>query len=416
MALISVVMPVLDTRPAFLLEAIESILTQTHINLELIVVDDGSRDQRTLDVLSRCSQQDARVRVVRHDQQQGVARALNTGLGVARGDFIARMDSDDVSMSTRLEEQLAYLNKHPYVAVVGTAVEIFYSRDEDSGTTTTTITTATTTTTTTSTSITATPTGTTTVSSIPTETNIATTVAAADETRREFKETPTSARVIVHPCTPGLVRWSMAFYCSVAHPTVLVRADAMRALGGYSDKYAHCEDYHLWLRFLALRPSTAAAATETIPKNDGSITAVPTAVEIANLPGVLLRLRKHGGGVSARRALEQSTSADIAAEDFLARQLPGTDRAPSQYLRDPSLLTELTDIRRTFDLLLAWETHCCTLCPMAAKDIRADCAKRMGELVTLAMQLDGSSSITTGMWRVWMGRDPRAMLASLLGS
>jgi hypothetical protein len=158
------------------------------------------------------------------------------------------------------------------------------------------------------------------------------------------------------------------------------------------------------------------AATETIGKKDGSTTAVPTAVEMANLPGVLLRLRKHGGGVSARRALEQSTSADLAAEDFLARQLPGIDRASSQYLRDPSLLAELTDVRRTFDLLLAWETRCCTLCPMATKDIRADCAKRMGELVTLAMQLDGSSSITTGMWRVWMGRDPRAMLSSLLGS
>ena len=146
------------------------------------------------------------------------------------------------------------------------------------------------------------------------------------------------------------------------------------------------------------------------------MTTAATAVELANLPDVLLRLRKHGGGVSTRRALEQSISAGRATSDFLARELPGIDYTSSQYLRDPSLLTELTDVGCTFDLLLAWETRCCTLSPTATKDIRADCAKRMGELVTLAMQLDGSSSITTGMWREWMGRDPRAMLASLLGS
>jgi hypothetical protein len=196
----------------------------------------------------------------------------------------------------------------------------------------------------------------------------------------------------------------------------LARADAIFALGGYSEEYAHCEDYHLWLRFLRARAGTIASVEEVIAMAGASGIA-PTAVELANLPDVLLRLRKHGGGISTRRAMEQSRKADLVAHNFFACEMaPGITNSYSQFLRDPTLLTILDDVAGTFDLLLSWEARCCTLCPAATENIRADCAKRMGELVTRAMQLNGSSPITTSMWRTWMGRDPRAMLASLLGS
>lgn len=112
MSLISVVMPVLDAGP-WLGESIDSILAQTHADLELVVVDDGSSDD-SRKVAAAAAARDERVRTLFLDPLLGntsSARAANAGIAVARGDHIARMDGDDIALPHRLERELAYLEE-----------------------------------------------------------------------------------------------------------------------------------------------------------------------------------------------------------------------------------------------------------------------------------------------------------------
>jgi glycosyltransferase involved in cell wall biosynthesis len=101
--LVSVLLPVYNNM-AYLSDAISSILTQTVDDLECIIFDDGSTEP-VWQVIETFT--DPRLVLVRHPTNRGLAAALNFSLDVARGRYFARMDSDDVSLPTRLEEQLA---------------------------------------------------------------------------------------------------------------------------------------------------------------------------------------------------------------------------------------------------------------------------------------------------------------------
>lgn len=100
--------------------AIESILTQTEPDFELLVVDDGSTDG-TPAILEALAASDPRMRLVRQ-ANAGIASALNAGLALARGRYVARMDADDLSLPTRLERQRATLDAHPEVGLVSCLV------------------------------------------------------------------------------------------------------------------------------------------------------------------------------------------------------------------------------------------------------------------------------------------------------
>lgn len=118
---ISVVMCVYNAR-RFLVETIRGVLAQTCSDFELIAVNDGSRDG-SLDILRRFEAQDPRVRVITRENR-GIARSANEGIAAARGFYIARHDSDDVSFPTRLEAQARYLDEHPDVVAVGAQMQI----------------------------------------------------------------------------------------------------------------------------------------------------------------------------------------------------------------------------------------------------------------------------------------------------
>src|SRR5688572_18122022 len=92
----------------FLREAVESILRQTYGDFEFVIVDDGSTDG-TRDILQTYECKDRRVRIHRQPRNLGVTSALNQGCRLASGSFIARMDADDISVTTRLDQQIAYL-------------------------------------------------------------------------------------------------------------------------------------------------------------------------------------------------------------------------------------------------------------------------------------------------------------------
>src|SRR5713101_2694160 len=108
--LISVVTAV--DRRQYLESSLASVLTQTNVELELVVVDDASVDGAA-EVLARLADRDPRVRVLRQPQRRGLTEALIVGCTAARGPFIARHDSDDLSLPLRLERQLELLVSHP---------------------------------------------------------------------------------------------------------------------------------------------------------------------------------------------------------------------------------------------------------------------------------------------------------------
>lgn len=121
---VSVLMPVYNGE-RFVGEAIESILCQSLESFELIVIDDGSTD-RTSEILDLYSRRDARVRVVRQPNS-GIVAALNTGLEVVRGRFVARMDADDVAMPDRLQIQAGFLEKNADYVAVGSSYALIGS-------------------------------------------------------------------------------------------------------------------------------------------------------------------------------------------------------------------------------------------------------------------------------------------------
>ncbi len=94
----------------YLREAIDSILDQTLADFEFLIIDDCSTDS-SLKIISSYS--DPRIRFVPNEQNLGLTKSLNKGLALAKGEYIARMDADDVSLPTRLEKQAAFLDSHP---------------------------------------------------------------------------------------------------------------------------------------------------------------------------------------------------------------------------------------------------------------------------------------------------------------
>jgi glycosyltransferase involved in cell wall biosynthesis len=167
----------------FLREAIASVFAQTLGDLELIVIDDASTDE-TPTVLAAV--EDPRLRVLRNDEQGGLAVSLNRGLDVASGKYIARLDADDVALPLRIERQVERLGDR--TAAVGTAVV-------------------------------------------------------------DLDEHGTRGRTHVLPQDAVSLRWHALFSSPFFHPTVLVDREALDAHGlRYDPQFLESEDYDLWTR------------------------------------------------------------------------------------------------------------------------------------------------------------------------
>jgi len=233
---VSIVMPVSNSE-RFVSETLDSLLGQTLTDFECIVVDNGSTD-RTPAILAEYAARDPRIKLLRNEQNLGPSAARNAGCGVARASLIAVMDHDDIALPDRLQKQVDYLDRHPEVAAVGGAVRIID--------------------------------GTGNLGSI-----------------RSF------------PTVPGLAAWSMLFFSSMAHPTVLMRADAFRAIGGYSPDIIAADDYELLMR-------------------------MSCRARLANLPDVVLLYRWWGGNTTTVRGREQEAEANMIVQTNI-RNFGGLD-------------------------------------------------------------------------------------------
>ena len=190
---VSVLLPVRNGMP-FLPAAIDSVLHQTFDDFELVAIDDGSTDG-TAEYLQGLA--DRRVRVL-SSPAPGLALALNAGLAVARGSYVARQDADDWSAPDRLARQVAWLDDRPDVGVLATAASFVDARGE-------------------------------TVDSPWTRTVHAQWDAAL---------------------SPEQIARLMPLTCCIFHATVLARTALLREAGGYDHATVPAEDYDLWLRLL----------------------------------------------------------------------------------------------------------------------------------------------------------------------
>lgn len=182
---VTVLMPVYNSE-RFLGQAIESILNQTFYDFEFLIIDDGSTDNSNK-IIKHYASKDPRIKLLENTTNSGIVKSLNTGLQVARGEFIARMDSDDISFPNRLARQLNYLQVHSNIGVLGCAARII---DEDG---------------------------------IPHQT-------------------------IRFPTDPGVINWSLCFMDPIIHPSVMMRKDIIIKHDGYSSDLLHSEDFELWQR------------------------------------------------------------------------------------------------------------------------------------------------------------------------
>lgn len=125
---LSVVMPAYNAE-RYIGRAIESILNQTHQDLELIIGDDASSDQ-TWSIINEYSQRDTRIKLFRNEVNSGATTTLNRAVALAVAPVVAGMDSDDIAVPYRMERQLALLSDHPEVVLAGCYVSHINDEDE----------------------------------------------------------------------------------------------------------------------------------------------------------------------------------------------------------------------------------------------------------------------------------------------
>jgi glycosyltransferase involved in cell wall biosynthesis len=172
---------------SYLRESVDSILKQIFTDFEFIIIDDGSTDQ-TAKILDGYT--DSRIVRIKNEKKIGLAASLNKGIALACGEYIARMDADDISLPERLEKQIHFMQNHPEVDICGSWVQL-----------------------------------------IGKQTGI----------------------IWEYPCTYDEIYATMLFSCAIAHPSVIIRACTIRQHELLYDTHAdYTEDYDLWSRALPL--------------------------------------------------------------------------------------------------------------------------------------------------------------------
>ena len=180
--LVSVLIPCYNC-DQYVKEAVKSIIEQSYTNLEILVIDDGSTDN-TGNILKELAKEDTRIVYIKNEKNLKLIATLNKGLDLCKGKYIARMDADDISVPTRIEKQVDFLEKHSNIGIVGADIEFFGGN------------------------------------------------------KRSIWKTNTEDKYI---------RTDLLFGTCFAHPVVMMRTSILREHHlYYNDDYPHAEDYKLW--------------------------------------------------------------------------------------------------------------------------------------------------------------------------
>lgn len=117
--LLSVLMPVHRVPLDWLSLAIDSILNQTFVDFEFIIILDDPENREVENLILKYQSRDSRILFLKNSKNLGLAKSLNKALEIARGKYIARMDADDISLSNRFEKQIKYLDANPSISLCG---------------------------------------------------------------------------------------------------------------------------------------------------------------------------------------------------------------------------------------------------------------------------------------------------------
>ena len=117
---VSVILPFHNAAP-YIQKSIQSILKQSFKDLELICINDGSTDQ-SISIVEKLQLTDHRIKIIEQKKKQGIAQSLNAAIALAKGEFIARMDADDVALPNRILKQYDFLKSHPEIGIAGSQV------------------------------------------------------------------------------------------------------------------------------------------------------------------------------------------------------------------------------------------------------------------------------------------------------
>ena len=121
---VSIVMPVYNGE-AYIKEAIDSIIAQTFSDWEFIIINEYGSNEAVTQILREYEKQDNRIHVIQNETRLRIAESLNVGLRAAKGEYIARMDADDISGKDRLLDQVKYLDEHQEIDICGMKVDMF---------------------------------------------------------------------------------------------------------------------------------------------------------------------------------------------------------------------------------------------------------------------------------------------------
>ena len=235
---ISVIMPVRNGAE-WLGEAVASVRAQEFGDFEFLIVDDGS-DDGTAGMLAEFADADRRIRVL-HQPPQGLVAALNNAIAAARAPYLARLDADDRAKPDRLHRQLAFMEAHKEIGLIGSAAEKIDAAGRIIG-------------------------------------RLAPPTDGARIARALLRNNP------------------------FIHSSVMMRAAAVRGLGGYRAAFRAAEDYDLWLR-------------------------MAEAGGVANLADDLIQYRQHGSNLSRRDAIRQAFSVRLAQRSAAGRRTGAGDPA-----------------------------------------------------------------------------------------
>lgn len=169
----------------YLQESIDSILNQTFTEFEFLIINDGSTDN-SFNILKENAEKDPRIKVVVNEENIGLIASLNKGLKLASCELVARMDSDDIAIASRLEAQYQFMVGHPDISVCGGG--FIYQEDPN--------------------------------------------------------------RINIYPETHTDIVISSLYDCSLAHPTIIYRKNDILSIGGYDKEDLYAEDYGLWVNLI----------------------------------------------------------------------------------------------------------------------------------------------------------------------
>ena len=180
---VTVIMPVFNGEK-YIEKSIASVLSQTFNNFEFLIVNDGSTD-KTAELIHRY--EDHRIRLICNESNRGITYSLNKGLETAQGDYVARIDSNDLASPDRLKLQMKLLRQNPEVALIGSSYALIDDSDK-------------------------------------------------------------VVKIVQLPTHTAEIKWRLLFQNCIPHSSAIFKKDIVMALGCYDESFQYAQDYDLWMR------------------------------------------------------------------------------------------------------------------------------------------------------------------------